>query len=213
MNLTEINIRLTAIKLISRTGYESMSLRQLAAEAGINASTLYIYYKGKSELLTELILAYLQELSREWERCRPGAVTADVKLIAFIACHVRYHLEHQDEAMLGNLEFRSLDESELEVVRQARRIYMKKLQDILEQGAREGSLCCHEPKLLARTLFNMLTHACVWYQVGGPLSIDDMIRNYSEWVLKMLDGGQPRLRSITPTLSTNLRARQLKVHP
>jgi AcrR family transcriptional regulator len=191
MNMTEINIRLAAIKLISRSGYESMSLRQLSAEAGINSSTLYIYYKGKSELLTELILEYLQELSREWERWRPAAVTADVKLLAFIACHVRYHLEHQDEAMLGNLEFRSLDDAELEMVRQARRIYMKKLQDILEQGVKEGSLSCNEPKLLARTLFNMLTHACVWYRADGQLSIDDMIRHYSELVLKMLGGPQP----------------------
>ncbi|WP_256585544.1 TetR family transcriptional regulator [Pseudomonas sp. Irchel 3H3] len=39
MNMTETNIRLAAIKLISRNGFESMSLRQLAAEAGINSST------------------------------------------------------------------------------------------------------------------------------------------------------------------------------
>lgn len=186
MNMTEINIRLAAIKLISRNGYESMSLRQLAAEAGINSSTLYIYYKGKSELLLELILEYLQGLSLEWGRCRPKAASADVKLQAFIACHVRYHLEHQDEAMLGNLEFRSLDEDDLKTVRQARRLYLKAIQDLLEQGVKEGSLSCAEPKLMARTLFNMLTHACVWYQADGRWGIEDVIAHYSELVLKML---------------------------
>lgn len=186
MNMTEINIRLAAIKLISRNGYESMSLRQLAAEAGINSSTLYIYYKGKSELLLELILEYLQGLSREWGRCCPKASSADVKLRAFIACHVRYHLEHQDEAMLGNLEFRSLGEEDLQQVRQARRQYLKALQTLLEQGVKEGSLSCAEPKLMARTLFNMLTHACVWYQADGRWGIEDVIGHYSELVLKML---------------------------
>jgi AcrR family transcriptional regulator len=84
MNMTENNIRLAAIKLISRNGYGSMSLRQLATEAGINASTLYLYYKGKNELLLELILEYFQGLSREWTRRRPKkAVTADVKLLAW----------------------------------------------------------------------------------------------------------------------------------
>lgn len=38
MNMTESTIRLAAIKLISRNGYESMSLRQPTAESGINAS-------------------------------------------------------------------------------------------------------------------------------------------------------------------------------
>lgn len=203
MNMTEINIRLAAIKLISRNGYESMSLRQLAAEAGINSSTLYIYYKGKSELLLELILEYLQGLSLEWGRCRPKAASADVKLQAFIACHVRYHLEHQDEAMLGNLEFRSLDEDDLKTVRQARRLYLKAIQDLLEQGVKEGSLSCAEPKLMARTLFNMLTHACVWYQADGRWGIEDVIAHYSELVLKMLGAAPietPRLPAPRPLM-------------
>ncbi|VVN27337.1 helix-turn-helix domain-containing protein [Pseudomonas fluorescens] len=83
MNTTESNIRQAAIKLISRNGYGSMSLRQLAAESGINSSTLYLYYQGKGELLLELILEYFEAL-----------------------------------------EFRSLDEESLALVRQARRVYL-----------------------------------------------------------------------------------------
>jgi AcrR family transcriptional regulator len=186
MNTTETNIRQAAVKLISRNGYGSMSLRQLAAESGINCSTLYLYYQGKGELLLELILEYFEALSREWARCRPAVARADSRLRAFVACHVRYHLEHQDQAVLGNLEYRSLDEESLALVRQARRVYLKDLQALLEQGVREGSLSCAEPKLMARTLFNMLTHACVWYQADGRWSVDDVIRHYSELVLKML---------------------------
>jgi AcrR family transcriptional regulator len=77
MNTTETNIRQAAIKLISRNGYGSMSLRQLAAESGINSSTLYLYYQGKGELLLELILEYFEALSREWARCRPAVARAD----------------------------------------------------------------------------------------------------------------------------------------
>jgi AcrR family transcriptional regulator len=215
MNMTEINIRLAAIKLISRNGYESMSLRQLAAEAGINASTLYIYYKSKNELLQELILEYFQGLSREWTLHRPKkAATADVKLLAFIACHVRYHLEHQDESRLGNLEFRSLDEEGLQMVHQAQRLYLKALQELLEQGVKEGSLSCAEPTLMARTLFNMLTHACVWYQADGQWGIDEVIRHYSELVLKML-GAEPvsTPRVSAPRTVITRRSMPLEVRP
>ncbi len=214
MNMTEINIRLAAIKLISRNGYEAMSLRKLAAEAGINASTLYIYYKSKSELLLELILEYLQGLTREWTRCRPKAATADVKLHAFIACHVRYHLEHQNEAMAGNLELRSLGEEDLKQVRKARRVYLNDLQDILEQGVKEGSVSCAEPKLMARTLFNMLTHACVWYQAEGRWGVDDVIRHYSELVLKMLGTAPiPSPRMAAPRTVINRRSAPTEVRP
>jgi hypothetical protein len=32
----------------------------------------------------------------------------------------------------------------------------------------------------------MLTHACVWYQADGRWSVDDVIRHYSDLVMKML---------------------------
>jgi len=204
MNMTESNIRLAAIKLISRNGYGSMSLRQLASEAGINASTLYLYYKGKNELLLELILEYFQGLSREWKRHRPRSASADVRLRAFINCHMRYHLEHQDEAMLGNLEFRSLDEEDMAQVRHTRRLYLNALQELLEQGVKEGSLSCAEPKLMARTLFNMLTHACVWYRADGRRSVDDVIGHYSELVMKMLGATpvpSPRVSTARPLIT------------
>ncbi|MNQ69793.1 Fatty acid metabolism regulator protein [compost metagenome] len=208
MNMTETNIRQAAIKLISRNGYGSMSLRQLAAESGINPSTLYLYYQGKGELLLELVLEYFQEMSLAWARSRPAVAWADTKLRTFIACHVRYHLEHKNQAILGNLELRSLDEQSLTQVRQARRGYLKGLQDLLEQGVREGSLSCAEPKLMARTLFNMLTHACVWYQADGRWSVDDVIRHYSELVLKML-GAVPIASPRPPTRRTTITRRTM----
>ncbi|MGH8432886.1 MAG: TetR/AcrR family transcriptional regulator [Pseudomonas sp.] len=191
MSLTEQSIRRAATKLISRTGYESMSLRQLASEADINSSTLYLYYKGKRELLLTLVLGYFEELSRTWEQCRPLYASADVLLHAFVAFHVRHHLQHREQAVLGNMELRSLDAGELAIVQQARRAYLAKLQEILEQGVGEGSLRGDEPKLLARTIFSMLTDACAWYQADGRLGIDDFIAHYSELVLRMLGSGLP----------------------
>lgn len=191
-SLTDDNIRRAAITLIARAGYEPMSIRQLADEAGVNSSTLYLYYKGKRELLLTLVLNYLEDLASDWERCRPQKAKADVTLQAFVAFHVRRHLLKREEALMGNTEFRSLDASELASVRQVRRIYLAKLQAILEQGAGEGSLHCAEPKLLARIIFNMLTHACVWYQADGRLSIDEVVSHYSELVLRMLGASLPR---------------------
>lgn len=185
MNTTESNIRQAAIRLISRTGYESMILRQLANEAGVNASTLYLYYKGKNELLLTLMLSYLETLSMAWEKSRPAAASADQMLRAFVAFHVRHHLLHKEEAVLGNMEFRSLDKAELAIVKLARRRHLTKLQRILEQGVREGSLHCDEPKLVSRTLFMTLIHPSAWYRVEGRLSMDEVIEHFCSLALRM----------------------------
>ncbi|KJK06940.1 TetR/AcrR family transcriptional regulator [Pseudomonas tussilaginis] len=203
MYTTENHIRLAAIKLISRNGFEAMSLRQLAAHAQVTTSTLYLYFQNKDELLLALVMEYLEGLSLQWQRRRPAAARADVQLLTFIAGHVRFHLEHQDQAILGNLEFRSLHAEAQVKVRHAQRLYLNSLQAVLEQGVKEGCLRCAEPKLMARTLSNLLTHACIWYQDDGRWCIDEVISHYSALVLKMLGAapsafqGRPAARTIS----------------
>lgn len=194
MDMTPIeqSIRLAAIKLISRTGYELMSIRQLAAEADINLSTLYAYYNGKQELLLTLVLDYLEKLSDAWDLCCPRKSTAAEMLRVFVQFHVRYHLLHKEQAVLGNMELWSLEDSDRELVKQARQGYLAKLQSILEQGVVEGSLRCDEPKLLARIIFNMLTHASAWYRDDGRLEVDEIVVQYTELVLCMLDNERNR---------------------
>lgn len=183
---TEQAIREAAILLISKIGYESMSLRQLATQAGVNPGTLYLYYKGKKELLLTLVLDYLEELSLAWKHCKPRNAKADAALQAFVAFHVRYHLLRKEQGVLGNMELRSLDDGELETVLQARRAYLGELQAILEQGSAEGLFQCDKPKLLSHILFNMLTHVCSWFRPEGTLGIEEVVSQYSELAFRMV---------------------------
>ena len=41
---TEVAIRDAAVDLIARHGYEAVSMRQLAAEVGVQAAALYRYF-------------------------------------------------------------------------------------------------------------------------------------------------------------------------
>ncbi|MGE8069445.1 TetR/AcrR family transcriptional regulator [Pseudomonas sp. NPDC089569] len=186
MNMTEISIRNAAIKLISRVGYDAMSLRQLAKEANINSSTLYIYYKGKQELLMTLVLEYFERLSDAWDLQAPVDANASSKLKAFVAFHVNHHLANKDEAVLGNMELRSLDTEHLALVRKARRAYLGKVQKIIDQGVAQGQFRCDECKLMSRIIFGMLTQACAWYRDDGPMGLNEVTVCYTQLVLRML---------------------------
>lgn len=193
---TEQAIREAAVQLISKIGYESMSLRQLATQAGVNPGTLYLYYQGKKELLASLVLGYLEELLHAWRQSKPMHSRADMTLQAFVDFHVRYHLLRKDQGVLGNMELRSLDSEDLQIVRQARHAYLREIQTILEQGLEEELFDCEQPKLLAHILFNTLTHACSWYRADGPLSVDEIVAQYSQLALRMVG----RLSHPTPNL-------------
>ncbi|RUX08614.1 TetR/AcrR family transcriptional regulator, partial [Mesorhizobium sp. M8A.F.Ca.ET.059.01.1.1] len=57
---TEAAIREAAVSLIARHGYQAMSMRQLAAEVGVQAAALYRYFPTKEELLFTLMREHMQ---------------------------------------------------------------------------------------------------------------------------------------------------------
>lgn len=195
MNTTEKHIRDAAIKLIARVGYPSMSLRLLASESGINSSTLYLYYKGKQELLSTLVLHHYEQLAADWQQACPNG-DAWTRLNAFVAFHLGHQLRHRDQAVLGHMELRCLEPRELHKVRQARRHYLGQLQAILDQGIGEGAWYCDESKLMARIISGLLTQACGWYREDGPMTVEEVITRYTRMVLNLLEDPAPRLKMV-----------------
>ncbi len=53
-----------AIDLISKRGYESVSIREIAREVGIRESSIYNHFKSKDEILDTIIEYFIGELSR-----------------------------------------------------------------------------------------------------------------------------------------------------
>ncbi len=53
-----------AIDLISRKGFDAMSIREIAREVGIRESSIYNHFKSKDEILDTIIDYFIMELSR-----------------------------------------------------------------------------------------------------------------------------------------------------
>src|SRR5215475_1095610 len=102
-------IRKAGLRLIFEHGYEAMSLRQLAAEVGIQAGSLYNHISTKQELLFDLVQDHINELLRQLELALEGKDRPVEKLRAFVAFHVLYHMTKKREVFIANSELRSLD--------------------------------------------------------------------------------------------------------
>ena len=70
---TEAAIREAAVDLIARHGYEAVSMRQLAAEVGVQAAALYRYFPTKEDLLFALMEEHMRELVASWDAARPAS--------------------------------------------------------------------------------------------------------------------------------------------
>jgi AcrR family transcriptional regulator len=176
-------IRKAGLRLIFEHGYEAMSLRQLAAEVGIQAGSLYNHISTKQELLFDLIQDHINELLRQLDRALDGKNEPVEKLRAFVAFHVTYHMTRKREVFIANSELRSLEPKNYEVIVALRGAYEQRLAEILEQGAQEGAFEVVDVQVATFAIIALLTGLCSWYRPGGRLTREAIIAAHEKLVL------------------------------
>jgi AcrR family transcriptional regulator len=176
-------IRKAGLRLIFEHGYEAMSLRQLAAEVGIQAGSLYNHISTKQELLFDLIQDHINELLRQLDRALDGKEEPVEKLRAFVTFHVTYHMTRKREVFIANSELRSLEPKNYEAIVAMRGAYEERLAEILTQGTEEGVFEVVDVQVATFGIISLLTGLCGWYRPGGRLTREAIIAAHEKLVL------------------------------
>ena len=163
-------IRRAALRLFARHGFAAVSMRQLAAEVGVNAGTLYLYWANKQALLFALMHDHMRALLTAWAAARPPAGDPPAELEAFVRFHVRFHFGRPDEVFVSYMELRNLEPYNFTVIERLRHDYEHGLRDILERGRASGAFVVDDPHVAAMAIIAMLTGVATWYRRGGRLS-------------------------------------------
>ncbi|WP_050420340.1 TetR/AcrR family transcriptional regulator [Bradyrhizobium tropiciagri] len=176
-------IRKAGVRLIFEHGYEAMSLRQLAAEVGIQAGSLYNHISTKQDLLFDLVQDHINDLLRELDQALEGKADPVERLRAFVAFHVTYHMTRKREVFIANSELRSLDAKNYDAVVALRGAYEARLAQILTDGVSEGVFEVVDIQVATFAILALLTGLCTWYRPGGRLTRDAIIAAHEKLVL------------------------------
>ena len=176
-------IRKAGLRLIFENGYEAMSLRQLAAEVGIQAGSLYNHISTKQELLFDLIQDHINELLRQLDRALEGKQEPVERLRAFVAFHVTYHMTRKREVFIANSELRSLDPGNYEAIVKLRGAYEQRLGSILSDGVAKGVFEVADVQVATFAIIALLTGLCTWYRPGGRLTREAIVDAHEKLVL------------------------------
>jgi AcrR family transcriptional regulator len=201
-------IRKAGLRLIFEHGYEAMSLRQLAAEVGIQAGSLYNHISTKQELLFDLIQDHINELLRQLDRALKGKQDPDERLRAFVAFHVTYHMTRKREVFIANSELRSLDPKNYEAIVALRGAYERRLAEILEQGVEDGVFEVVDVQVATFAIIALLTGLCSWYRPGGRLTREAIVAAHE----KLVQSGVSPLAAATPARAKRRPARSVAAH-
>ncbi|WP_249144022.1 TetR/AcrR family transcriptional regulator [Bradyrhizobium lablabi] len=176
-------IRKAGVRLIFEHGYEAMSLRQLAAEVGIQVGSLYNHISTKQELLFDLVQDHINDLLRELDLALEGRTDPADQLRAFVAFHVTYHMSRKREVFIANSELRSLESKNYDAVVSLRGAYEQRLARILADGVSEGAFEVVDIQVATFAILALLTGLCTWYRPGGRLTKEAIIAAHEKLVL------------------------------
>lgn len=183
---TEAAIREAATGLIARFGYEAVSMRQLAAEVGVQAAALYRYFPTKEDLLFALMRGHMEALADAWQAARPLSRDPVIRLAAYIENHIAFHVRRRHSTHVSNMELRSLSPERLTHILKMRAAYEKELRGILRDGAEQGLFAIEDIGLTAMALIQMITGVIVWFRPGDRLSIAGVSATYLKMTMRLV---------------------------
>ena len=182
-DITGPKVQNAALRLIARHGYAAVSMRQIAAEVGVQAGALYNYTADKQSLLFDLMRAHMADVLAALAAARlQGDPWA--RLDGFTRFHIRYHLPRSDEVFVSYMELRNLAPDNFATLEAMRRDYETSLEDILRDGVAARVFSVPDTRVATMAIIAMLTGLSHWYREGGRLRMDAIEDIYCDLVRK-----------------------------
>lgn len=123
----------TALRLFAEHGFESVSLRQLAAAMHLQPGSLYNHIESKQALLFELIETHESDLLALLQTKVARHAEGRLQLQRFVRVHLQFNSLHDQRHTLTRMEFRSLSLEQRERVEQLRDTRTRDLENILSR--------------------------------------------------------------------------------
>jgi len=143
-----------AIKAFSINGYHNSTVATIAREAGIADGTMYLYFKGKEELLISAFTFIMDNFLEKLEVKLAEAKNPLEKLKCIVTYHLTELSKDPDRARFLQLELRQPAESVRRGIAKPLSLYMRKIDSLVEEGKESGMVRKDLPtKVIRRVIF------------------------------------------------------------
>lgn len=156
-------------------GYSGSTLDGIAARAGVTKGGLYFHFAGKEELFFAVLDHWREHRRKELQVQAVGSDGAVLALRQFLAGYLAFHLREPAATHLLRVlttELRGRFTSRLrEDDRQEQRWFRARVRELLELGARDGTLWAEDPALTAFVLCGAVIGILAQWH-GAPTDVE-----------------------------------------
>ena len=176
-----------ALLTFGERGFHGVSVRELAAAAGIQPSSMYAHLASKEHLLMELVMLGHEE-HRDRLRAALDSAAGDPvdRIRALVQAHVGFHAEYPLLARVANRELHALTPARLEKVLKVRGESEKMLQDTVAAGVAAGVFSVPDDWLAVAVIGGSGIRVADWWDPELGYAVDQVQEAYAEFAIRLL---------------------------
>ncbi len=173
----------TAAKLFKERGFMAASMRDIAAELGIEAASLYSHIKSKDEILETICFHMAEQFLVAIDEVNDIYFDAEEKLHRIVKMHVALLAGDLDASSVFLHEWRHLPEPKLNEFKKLRNHYENGFRSIITLGEDENIFETVDEKFAVLTILSALNWIVEWYNPNGKMTADEIAENLSDFIL------------------------------
>ena len=205
-----------AARAFSERGYHNTSLDEIAAALNVTKPTIYYYVANKEQLLLECILTGLERVLEPFRRPRPPGMSAREQLNATIR-HYAQAIASEYGGCMVRAEDLGLAPASLARIKKLKSEIDHAIRQLLEEGARDGSVDTHDPKMTAFALAGALNWIAHWYRENQSMTAAEIaeafVRIFNLGLAPRVDSAQPQASAAARPRRTPRGARPVRLKP
>src|SRR3954469_2946 len=177
-----------AIRVFAERGFHSATVAEIARAAGVADGTIYLYFKGKDDLLLRLFDEKMTELLAEVKAAVAQERTAPGQLRRFIQLHLALVERNPDLASVLIVELRQSAQFLKAADRQKLAAYVDLIAEVVRAGQESGELDGNiSPATVKRAIFGALDELALGWLLGGRRAgLKKTAGEVAEWLVRGL---------------------------
>ncbi|WP_336514983.1 TetR/AcrR family transcriptional regulator [Pollutibacter soli] len=168
-------ITLAAARLFREKGFSATGMRDLAGDVGVEAASLYNHISSKAELLQEICFRIANTFTTQLNELEANDTMSSIeKIEQVIRFHIRMWVDRIDEVLVANNESKYLDEPYLTTFYNERRIYVRRLEMIIEDGIKKKQIRKIQPYAVVLLLLSAVRGIEFWHRTKKNISAAEL---------------------------------------
>ena len=177
-----------AVKVFADRGFHSATVAEIARIAGVADGTIYLYFKGKDDLLLRVFDEEMTRLLAAAKAALAEEASAPARLKRFITLHFALVEKNPDLASVLIVELRQSAQFLKAADRAKLAAYVDLIAEVVRSGQESGELVATiAPATVKRAIFGALDELALgWLMSGRRASLKKTAAEVAEWLVRGL---------------------------